>query len=37
MVNANVAPLDDEQLLAAVQRAFRELIINALEFVEETP
>jgi hypothetical protein len=28
---ARVAPLDDEQLLAAVQRAFRELIIPELE------
>ena len=28
---AKVAPLDDEELLAAVQRAFRELIIPALE------
>jgi hypothetical protein len=31
MVRANVAPLDDEQLIAAVQRAFRELIIPELE------
>ena len=31
MVNARVAPLDDEQLLAAVGRAFRELIIPELE------
>ena len=31
MVNARVAPLDDEELLGAVQRAFRELIIPELE------
>ena len=30
-MNARVAPLDDEELLAAVQRAFRELIIPELE------
>jgi hypothetical protein len=31
MVRANVAPLEDEELIAAVQRAFRELIIPELE------
>ena len=30
-MSANVAPLEDEQLIAAVQRAFREVIIPELE------